>query len=153
MTTDLIGTAGRAAGVKRREARLLAVGAGVLAALAVWVVAEAAFDLDLRQPAFGDAQETKGMPAALVAAASALGAAAGWALLAVLEHLTVRARAIWTGVASVVLVASLSQPLSGHGVNAGVKLTLVLMHLVVGVVVIALLRRSAPGRPTLMGTP
>ena len=125
-----------------RKARVIAVGGAVLAALAVWMLAEGVFGVDVRAPAsFGRASYDIGPP--LVAVGSGLTAFAGWGLLAVLEHFVARARAIWTAVASVVLVASFATPLSGSGSTGASRATLLAMHVAVGAVLIPAMRRTA----------
>jgi hypothetical protein len=90
-----------------RKARVTAVAEAVLAALAVWALAEGVFGVDVRAPANGG-QASYDIGPALVAVTSGLAALAGWGLLTALEHFAARARAIWTAVASLVLVGSLA---------------------------------------------
>lgn len=143
MSTSSIAATGRRTQDERRRPRLLAVAVAALAGLAVWVLANAVFGVEVRQPAFDVAQQSQALGAPFVAVVSAFAALAGWALLAALEQFTAVARRVWTALATVALVLSLGAPLSGHGITAGNRLTLVAMHLAVGAVVIPMLRRSA----------
>ncbi len=145
MSTSSIAAIGHRTQDGSRRVRLLAVALAALAGVAVWVVADV-FGVDVRQPAFGVAQQSQALGAPFVAVVSALAALAGWGLLAVLERLTASARRVWTAIATVALLLSLGAPLSGHGVTASSRVTLVAMHLAVGAVVITLLRRSSQPR-------
>ena len=113
----------------------------MLAALAIWVVADQLLGANLLVRSGGGSPQSVG--AGTVVAASLLAALLGWVLLAVLERRTSRARAVWTGVALVVLLLSLSGPLTG-GTTPSTTATLVLMHLTVAAVLIPTLRRSSP---------
>jgi hypothetical protein len=125
----------------RARARALGVLGAVLAALAVWIVADPLLGADLLvRPGGGSPQSVGAGP---VVAASLLAALLGWALLAILERRTSRARGVWTGIALVVLVLSLSGPLTG-GTTLTTKATLAIMHLAVAAVLIQTLRRSSP---------
>lgn len=123
------------------RARALGVLGAVLAALAIWVVADQLLGANLLVRSGGGSPQSVG--AGTVVAASLLAALLGWVLLAVLERRTSRARAVWTGVALVVLLLSLSGPLTG-GTTPSTTATLVLMHLTVAAVLIPTLRRSSP---------
>jgi hypothetical protein len=129
--------------LSRRKARLLAVLAAVLGAVAVWTVVKVGFGVELRQPAKGSEPPLE-LGVGSVIFSSAIASLAGWALLAGLERFTAKARTVWTVVAGVVLLGSLGGPLSGEGVSSGNRLSLVAMHLVVGAVLITLLRRTSP---------
>src|SRR5437773_58011 len=114
----------------RRNARLMAVAAAVLTALAIWALAELVFGIHLRAPeGFGASGDIDALDVAIV---STLLSLAGWGLLALLERLTTRARRVWVVIAVVALVLSLGTPLSGTGVTAANRIVLVLMHLAVG---------------------
>ncbi len=126
----------------RRALRLMGAAGAVLAAVAVWWVAEVAFGLDLRQPA-ADGRAADDIDAGHVVLAAAVGSLVGWALLAVLERVTSRAYAIWRAVAALALLASLGGPLSGSGITTANRLVLVLMHLVVAAVLIAVMYRTS----------
>lgn len=126
----------------RRRARVLTVALTMLAALALWVIVEYGFGLDLRSPAFG-AGGSADIGAVNVLIAALIGSAAGWALLAVLERFTARARKLWTAGAIVALLVSLGGPFGGTGITASNRLVLALMHVVVAGVVIAGLYRSS----------
>ena len=133
----------------RRQLRLLAAAAAVLAAEALWGLAELGFGLDLRAPATASSPQPADIGPPVVAVGSGAAALAAWgllALLALLEQLTARARTIWTVTAAVVLVASLGGPLSGSGITAANRAVLVLPHLAVGTVLIPALRRTAASR-------
>lgn len=132
-----------AAGIRRRRTtRTLAVAAAVIAALAVWLLAEPWLGNDLRSPANGT-QASQDISGVNVVIAAAIAGLAGWALLAVLERFTARARTIWTVIAVVVMLASLGGPLSGTGITATNRTWLVLMHAVVGAVLIPLLASTS----------
>ena len=131
---------------ERRRARLLGVVAAVLAAEAVWVLAEVLFGIRLQAPAGTASPEPVDVGQLNVALASVLLSGVGWAVLAGLERLTQYARRIWLVAALVGLAASLATPLSGTGVTPANRLVLVLMHLAVGAVVISVLYRTSPGR-------
>jgi hypothetical protein len=146
VSTHLIGAQGQKTGLERRQLRLFAVPAAALASVGVWVVAEAVFNVNLRQPAFGSARAPQDLGAPFGAVVSAFAALVGWATLSVLERFSARAHRVWPAVAAVVLLLSLGAPLSGHGVSSANRLSLVLMHLAVGAVVIALLSRSSSRR-------
>jgi hypothetical protein len=138
------GRTGRAAvGSGRQQARLAAAGGAIVAALAVWFVAEVVLGLDLRQPAASVGEQTADVDAVHVAFGAAVGSLAGWALLAVVERLTARPRRVWTVIAVVALVVSLGGPLSGSGITASNRLALMLMHVVVAAVVVPALARTA----------
>lgn len=143
MSTGFIAARAEASGLSRRALRLLAVGGAALAALCVWVLATAAFDLDLRQPAFETGKDAQDLSAGWVVVVGAFAALAGWALLALLERFTERAARIWLVLAGVVFLFSLGGPLSGDGVTADNRLALLAMHAAVAAVVIPLLYRSA----------
>lgn len=136
----------------RRRARLVAVVGAVGAALALWAVAEVAFGLDLRGPAFAPSAEPSDVGPAQVLVASLLAALAGWGLLAALERFTARARGLWALVAVVMVIGSLGGPLSGTGVTTANRWALVGLHLVVGAVLIPLLYRTSPGRAAASGS-
>ncbi len=145
MDTSTATTAGTAEG-GRWKPRLMAVAAAVLAALAIWAVADLALGVDLREPSFAGPESTGDIGAANVVIASAIASLAGWGLLAVLERMTARARTVWAVIATLVTVASLGAPLTGAGVTAANRVVLVLLHLVVGAVLIPLLYRTSRSR-------
>ena len=128
---------------RRPTARPVAVGLGVLAALAVWTVSELVFGVDVRQPAFGT-----GVPQDLTAGpiviASLVAGLTAWLALALLERLTRHARAAWIALATLTLAASLGAPLSGRGIDGESRLVLTLLHLTVGALLIVLLPRTSP---------
>jgi hypothetical protein len=127
---------------ERRRARLMAVAAAPLAALAIWTLAELAIGIPLRAPeGFGASGNIGPLD---VVIASALLSLAGWGLLALLERVTAHARTVWVVFAVVALVLSLGTPLSGTGVTAANRFALVLMHLAVGGVLIPAMYRTAP---------
>ncbi len=133
----------QAVGGSRRRIRLAAVGGAIVAALAVWLVAEGIFGLDVRRPAASVGEPALDVDAFHVAFAAAVGSLAGWALLAVLERLTARPRRLWTVIAAVALVVSLGGPLSGSGITTTNRLALLLMHAVVAAIVILAMSRTA----------
>jgi hypothetical protein len=84
---------------------------------------------------------------AAVALASLVAGLAAWGLLALLESRGRRARRTWSLIAVAVLVLSLTGPLTQSS-GAGSAATLTALHLIVGVVLIAGLRRPVrPVRP------
>jgi hypothetical protein len=126
--------------------RSLGIAAGILAAEAVWLVAEGLLAIHVQAPAGTLAPDPVAIDPLTVALAAGVLSLLGWALLAGLELLTPRARRIWLGLALVGLVASVAMPLSGSGVSAANRLILVAMHLVVGAIVITVLYRTSPRR-------
>jgi len=135
---------------RRPTARPIAVGLGVLAALAVWGISELVLGVDVRQPAFGPGVP-QDLTAGPVVVASLVAGLAAWLALAVLERLTRHARAAWVTLATLVLAASLGAPLSGRGIDGGSRLVLTLLHLTVGALLIALLPRTS--QPARSATP
>ncbi|HEV2999102.1 MAG TPA: DUF6069 family protein [Solirubrobacteraceae bacterium] len=129
--------------LSRRALRLLAVAGAALAALCVYVLATAAFDLDLRQPAFQAGKDAQDLSAGWAAVVAAFAALAGWGLLALLERFTERAPRVWAVLAGLVFLLTLGGPFSGHGVSDDNRLALLAMHVAVAAVVIPLLYRSA----------
>jgi hypothetical protein len=128
---------------RRPTARPIAVGLGVLAALAVWGISELVFGINVRQPAFGTGVP-QDLTAGPVVVASVVAGLAAWLALAVLERLTRHARAAWVALATLVLVASLGAPLSGRGIDEQSRLVLTLLHLTVGALLIVLLAGMSP---------
>ena len=129
------------------RARALAVVAAVLAALAVWLVADPLLGVELAAPTKPGSEELQPITPALVAGTSLVAALAGWALLALLERFTARPRTIWTAIALLVGLLSLTGPLStipSSTLANGVSLAL--MHLAVAAVLIPGLAATAPSR-------
>jgi hypothetical protein len=131
----------------RRRARLLAATAAVLAAEALWGLAELGFGLDLQAPAMGGSPQPADIGPLVVAVGSGAAALAAWGLLPLLERLTGRARSLWTVTAVVALLGSLGRPLSVTGITRPTGAVLVGLHLTVGAVLIPALRRTAASRP------
>lgn len=111
--------------------RALSGTGAVLAALAVWAVADPLAGVDLRVAADG---EVMSIGAGMVAAAAAVAAGAGWALLEVLERVTARARPVWLSLALAVFAVSMPGPLDG--VTTGAVVSLAAMHVAVAAVLI-----------------
>jgi Family of unknown function (DUF6069) len=132
----------RKATVWQRLTRAAAVPSAALAVVAVWLLADKAAGVDLRQPAFGSATPQQ-LSVAFAALVAAIAAVLGWALLGLLERKSARATRLWLWVAFIALLVSLAGPLSGHGVSAGNRLALVCMHLAAAAVIIPLLYRTA----------
>ena len=128
--------------------RILGIVAGLLAAEAVWLVAEGALAIHLQAPAGTLAAEPVAIGPLSVALAAGLLPLIGWAALVGLERLTPHARTIWLALALVGLDASLGMPMSGSGVSEANRVVLVVMHLLVGAIVIAVLYRTSPRRAT-----
>ncbi|MEV4875825.1 DUF6069 family protein [Streptomyces cyaneofuscatus] len=123
--------------------RALAVVAAVVLDALIWVLAETAFDIDLRIPD-GPGSTTTGelaLPAVIISVAVV--SLAGWGLLALLERLTGRARTVWTAIASAVVLLSLFAPLFSEGLTTGNRITLVCLHLAVGAVLIPAYRKDS----------
>jgi Family of unknown function (DUF6069) len=135
---------------RRPTARPIAVGLGVLTALAVWGISELVFGVEVRQPAFGTGVP-QDLTAGPIVVASVVAGLAAWLTLAGLERLTRHARAAWVSLATLVLAASLGAPLSGRGIDGESRLVLVLLHLTVGTLLIVLLARTSP--PARSATP
>jgi len=123
--------------------RLLGIFAGLLAAEAVWLVAEGALVIPVQAPAGTLAAEPVAIDPLSVALAASVLPLVGWLVLVGLEQLTQHARTIWLVLALVALAASLGMPLSGSGVSDANRVVLVLMHLLVGAIVIAVLYSSS----------
>src|SRR5438876_2364579 len=136
----------RPRGIGRRVVRLMAVAAAMASALAIWVIADSAFGIDLRAPAFDGSAETLPIRVQDVLLVSAMLSFAGWGFIAVLERLTARARRVWLVTAVAALALSLGTPLAGAGVTLANRVVLMLMHLAVGSVLIPALYRSSPRR-------
>jgi len=126
--------------------RLLGIFAGLLAAEAVWLVAEGALVIPVQAPAGTLAAEPVAIDPLSVALAASVLPLVGWLVLLGLEQLTQHARTIWLVLALVALAASLGMPLSGSGVSDANRVVLVLMHLLVGAIVITVLYRTSPHR-------
>jgi hypothetical protein len=117
--------------------RALVVLGAVVAALAVWVVADPLAGATVTVHQDGGA-EVVGVRAVTL---TALGAGLlGWALLAVLERFVRRPRAVWTVTAVVVLALSLLAPF-GYGQDTATRVALTAMHLAVGAVLVTGLPR------------
>src|SRR5262249_42763931 len=126
--------------------RLLGIITGLLAAEAVWLVAEGALVIPVQAPAGTLAAEPVAIDPLSVALAASVLPLVGWLVLVGLEQLTQHARTIWLVLALVALAASLGMPLSGSGVSDANRVVLVLMHLLVGAIVITVLYRPSPHR-------
>lgn len=132
-------------GTRRRSlARLSAVLATVLAAVAVWAVARFGLGIDVRQPqGSGPAGQ---LAAGIVALVSATAALVGWASLALFERFLTYAARWWVTIASLVAMASSVGPLTAPGLPTSSRVVLALLHLVVATVLIPLLYRTSPNR-------
>lgn len=128
---------------RKTLSRLTAVGAAVLAALAVWAAFEPLGGIELRAPAPGGTGRTHDVGPLTVLMPSLLASLAGWGLLAVLERFVRRARTVWTVVAIVVLALSLGGPLSATGISALNQAALAAMHVAVAAALIPLLVRTS----------
>jgi len=127
------------------RARALAVVAAVLAALAVWLVADPLLGVELAAPTRPGSEELQSITPALVAGTSLVVALAAWGLLALLERFTARPRVIWTAIAVLVGLLSLAGPLSAlASTTAANGLSLGLMHLAVAAALIPGLAGTAP---------
>jgi hypothetical protein len=127
------------------RARVLAVIAAVLAALAVWLVTDPLLGVDLAAPTRPGSEELQSITPALVAGTSLITALAGWGLLALLERFTDRPRTIWTVIALLVGLLSLAGPLSTiASTTVANGLSLALMHLAVAAALIPGLAATAP---------
>lgn len=121
------------------RSRAVAVGAGALAALVVWILAVPVLGVDLAV-AQGGATQAVGVVAVIVT--PVLAGLLGWALLALLESRARHGRRIWIAVAVVIVLLSVVGPITS-ATNTAAAITLTLMHLVVATVVIPGLTRSA----------
>ena len=128
--------------------RVLGIVAGLLAAEAVWLVAEGALAIHVQAPAGTLAAEPVAIDPLTVALAAGVLPLIGWVALVGLEQFTRHARTIWLVLALVGLAASLGMPLSGSGVSDANRVVLVVMHLVVGAIVTTVLYRTSPRRAT-----
>jgi hypothetical protein len=130
-----------------RLTRFLAVGATVVVAEAVWLIAVAVLGIPLQTPAGSGYPEPVDIDPVTVAVATIVLSLVGWAALAGLEWLTASARRTWLVLAVLALFGSLAMPLSGTGVSAANRIALVTMHVLVAAIVIAVLYRVARGLP------
>ena len=127
------------------RARALAIIAAVLAALAVWLVADPLLGVELAAPTRPGSKQLLSITPALVAGTSLAAALAGWGLLALLERFTARPRTSWTAIAVLVGLLSLAGPLSTIAPTTVANgLSLALMHLAVAAVLIPGLAATAP---------
>lgn len=122
----------------RRRWRAGVVVVAVVAALLAWLVLNL-IDASAVQVKMQDKITDVTWMSVLIV--SALTSLAGWALLALLERRSSVAHGIWTVIAVLVLLLSLIMPLS-YGLGAASKWSLAVLHVVVGLVVIAGMRRS-----------
>ena len=129
---------------ERRWRRALAIVSAVVAAEALWVVADLVFGVRLQAPAGNGYPQPVDVGPGAVALASAVLSLVGWGLLALLERVTKHARRVWLGLASLASVLSFSLPLSGTGVAPTDRAVLVLMHLIVAAIVMPVLYRTSP---------
>ena len=134
---------------QRHLVRLEAVAAALLAALAIWLVAEWWFGIRLQAPSYDGSGQTSDISALDVVGLALLLSLGAWGFLALLETLTSHARVVWTIVAPVFLVLTLATPLSGTGVTTANRIVLVLMHLAVGSVLIVAFCRTSPSTAEL----
>jgi hypothetical protein len=128
----------------RRRTRSLAVIGGVLAAEALWCLAELAFGLHVQAPAGNGSPQAMEIGPVMVGIVALVLPLIGWGALAVLERFTARARNVWLVAALLALAASLGMPLGGSGVPGADRAVLVLLHLVVAAVAIPVLYRTSP---------
>ena len=125
-----------------RQMRALAIGAAIVANVAILIVGWLAMG-DFPTVTQGGDDQTVGF--AQVVVTTALAGLVAWGSLALLERMTSRATAIWTAIAVVVFVLSLTGPL-GSGVDASSKAVLASMHVAAAATLIPLMRRSAATR-------
>jgi hypothetical protein len=123
--------------------RALGVAGAVLAALAVWVVADPLLGVDMTVSQPG--QEPLVVNAGPVVFASLMSSLLGWAALALLERFTARGTLVWTVLAVVALVVSMLPVLTVDATD-GAKVTLALLHVAVAAVLVPVFRRT--GKPT-----
>lgn len=124
---------------RARAARAFGVAGAVLAAVAVWAVANPVLGIELLVEMDAEPQPV-GVEA--VVASSLVAGLAGWGLVALLERVTTRARRVWTVTALVVLMLSLLGPPAA--VTTAATVALAAMHLAVAVVLIPTLSTVAP---------
>lgn len=135
MTTTITPTA------SRRRVRAVGVAGAVLAATAVWLIADPLLGNRLAVETWNGNGPTT-VELSHVVITSLIASLAGWAMLAGLERITVRARRIWALTASLFLLLSITGP-AGSSTTGATAVALVLMHLAVGAVLIATFVRSA----------
>lgn len=126
-------------GTRLRVRASAAIGA-VVAAVAVWLIADPVLGYDLEVEQSGGSTMTVSAP--FVLATALVASLAGWAALAILERFTHRAGRIWAVGAIIVLVASIGMPLAASTATS-TALILSLMHVAVGAILIPALARSA----------
>jgi hypothetical protein len=118
--------------------RTLAVAAGAVASIAVWVLTGIIGGI-LPTVLLNGNEQVVG-PYAIVVSSLVAGLAA-WALLALLERKAERPRRTWLIIATATLAVSLVSPLAS-AVNTETRVVLCAMHLVVGAVLILSLDRT-----------
>ncbi len=133
----------------RWRTRVLAVAIAVVAALVVWLIAKPLIGIPLTIP-MTDRDQTMEVGWRSVIVISLVASLSAWGLLAVLERLTSHARTAWTMIATAVLLLSFAGPLfAASAASAGTKMSFALMHVVVAAVLIPLLARTTPSRPSV----
>lgn len=124
---------------RRRAARAATVAAATMVGAAAWVVAVPALGVVLRVRMTGHPSMAIGLPQVVLTVLVV--SLAGWAMLAILEAAAPRAGTMWTAVAAAALVLSYTAPLTAGAAPAATTV-LVVMHTIVGLTVIAGLRRT-----------
>lgn len=120
--------------------RVLAVAAGVLAGLVVWVLLVPLGGMELRANVGGSEQE---VPVFAVVLASLLGCLVGWAAVAVLERRVARPRRTWLLLATALVVLSFLSPVFQAADTSSV-VGLSLMHVAVALAAVPLFARTLP---------
>ena len=133
----------RFSGGQRRWRRILAVIGAVLAAEAVWLVAELVVGIRLQAPAGSGYPQPVDIGPGTVAIASLVVSLLGWGVLAVLERFTSWDRRIWLALSLIALVVSLGMPMSGSGVPDVDRAVLVLMHVLVAAIIVPAMYRTS----------
>jgi hypothetical protein len=123
-----------------RKARALTVAAGVVAATAVWIVADPLAGVALDVKSGGKTQHVA-LPVAILV--SLLAGLAAWGVSALLHGKSRAPRRTWLITGVVVLLVSFTGPL-GSGIGTGTKVSLLCEHLAVAAVLIPGMARTLP---------
>lgn len=139
-----LGVRSRVSVQRQRATRAATVAAASVVGTAAWVVAVPALGVVLRVKMAGRPSMAIGLPQVVLTVLVV--SLTGWALLAILERATPQAGTIWTAVATVVLVLSYTAPLTAGAAPAATTV-LVVLHSIVGLTLIAGLRRTVETTP------
>ena len=131
-------------GQRRRASRATVVAAATVVGAVAWVVAVPGLGVALRVKMAHHPSMAIGLPQVVLTVLAV--SLTGWAILSILERSTPRAGTIWTAMATAALVLSYAAPLTAGAAPAATTV-LVLMHSIVGLTLIAGLRRTVESPP------